>query len=155
MKKLLLIILLSYLILGIGCIFTITEFINYSNIYSNNYKNTQTAETSLYFMELKEKTGLEFNDWAEIREYIYCHLLKRGMTQNEVNNSLSIFGDLKYKGGWEIYFENDMTNYNLSPIVLFFSDYSTDATLIGWSESTISHHPIPCYIDGRIMTPEE
>jgi hypothetical protein len=79
--------------------------------------HTDEENDKLALQEVSRRTGIEFNDWISLREYVFCDLLKMGMTKEEVENTLSKVGEIRVYDD-SIEFKNKYLYRNIPNIIV-------------------------------------
>jgi hypothetical protein len=130
MKKIVLIVGACLLL----CILLLTAAELTARIGGATYGPTEEAKERPVLQEVSRKTGKEFTDWLSLREYVWCSLLKEGMTKEEVENALSTVGEIRV-GDHQIDFANKYLDENLSPILIYYDVGGPTGRLLRWSAS--------------------
>ena len=100
---------------------------------ADNYKLTKIQEETLVLKEVSNRTGKEFTSWLELREYVFCDLLKKGMTHEEIDSALSTIGDVRFEED-QVDYKNKYLYEHLSPIIMKFT-FDKQKRLTYWSGS--------------------
>lgn len=119
-------------------------FINEIN-YVKDFSATEEAEDFQILKEVSSRTGENFSSMDSLRKYVYCNLLSKGMSFEEIRNSLSIVGELvnsNVSPDTQVRFANNVLDRNFGAIVL---DYDIETgKLINWRNSTTHNYDISC-----------
>jgi hypothetical protein len=76
--------------------------------------------------EVSKRLGVPA-DWLSVREQVYCVLLHRGMTQDEVEKvllNIAPFNMRLYREHKQVYFSDTYVARALSPLIFFFDKNS-------------------------------
>jgi hypothetical protein len=129
------IIIVVIFVLIYGCFISIEKGIKYHN-------QTETFEGEIMLKVVSQRVGIEFTNSLELREYVYCDLLKKGMTLEEINQGLLKIGEFE-PSDTQIDFKDEYLYFNLSPLMLVFDTYTPDGRLIDWYGSTENNFGAP------------
>jgi hypothetical protein len=106
------------------------------------YSQIEDEKENLVLQDVSKRTNIKFDDWLSLREYVFCELMKVGMTRDEVKDALSTIGDIRVSGD-QIDFANRYLEHYLTPILLKFDGGGQSGHLIGWTASNETNLDAP------------
>lgn len=138
-KRIFISIFVLFLVIIISCF---TFFVNAAS-YMKGFSATEDAEDLLILKEVSIRTGVNFSSIDSLRSYVYCKLIRKDMSYEEVKNSLSIVGELvEYDRSPknQFRFVNKILDRNFGPIIVSFDMES--GKLYEWRNSTTHNYHI-------------
>ena len=135
MKKVLLILTIILAIAGLVLI----SGLSFLETSVRQFNQTQTVVADIRLKEISKQLGRDFTSSLALREYVYCELLKEGMTFEEVTRSLSEIGEIRTYSGSQVDFVDRYLYVNLSPIMLVFNGEK----LVSWELASSVTFAVP------------
>jgi len=130
-----LLIVLSLILLMFTCVIL-------GIVYVNNINDQRLAQEKIVLDGVANRTGLQPN-WLAVRTYVYCDLLKPGITRDQIEKKLSLIGEFKPPNNdgnfsQQVDFLDPFLYYNLSPLML---NYDEKWHLISSGVGEFNHGP--------------
>jgi hypothetical protein len=142
----------KFLVIALIGFFCVLVGIGYYCINLRDIKSIHIDEEDekLALQEVSRRTGIEFDDWTSLREYIFCDLLKKGMTKDDVEDNLSNIGEIRVLDD-SVEFTSRYLDRNISTIVVYYDVGGPTGKLYFLGRRTPSNSDAPtagCEIQG-------